>query len=387
MHPPAGRRVHWLELFFDLAMVAYIGMVAHTMHGDPGWSAAIGFFALLAAAWWAWVNATITLNLFGARVTPSIWVAVTIAMIAIGIMAAAVPDAFGDRAAAFAVGNAVIRIVWALPWLMSRATTGTPWWRPVSYSFFPAALWLLSIALPSPWRFALWAVAIAIEIVLLAFLGGQRRWLRDNLDLDHLLERVGLFVVIVFGESILAIIADLDEHWGTLPGVTAVLGFAAVSMLAWIFFGYATPAVERGLRRLQSRGNVGGLRDTVMYLPFVLVAGIVLFAAGIGTAVADAGHPLPLGAAVCLAAGVSLFFVSSTAESLRYGVRWTDIVVWGPAGIALPWLLVPVSAAVPAEGVVTAAVVLVAIMLVLNDVNARRVRTRRAGAPAPVDAG
>ena len=64
----------WLELFFDLVMVAYIGQIAHTMHGDPCGRRA-GFFALLAAAWWAWVNAAVTMNLFGVRVTPSIWVA------------------------------------------------------------------------------------------------------------------------------------------------------------------------------------------------------------------------------------------------------------------------------------------------------------------------
>ena len=32
-----GRRVHWLELFFDLVIVAYIGQIAHTIHGDPSW--------------------------------------------------------------------------------------------------------------------------------------------------------------------------------------------------------------------------------------------------------------------------------------------------------------------------------------------------------------
>ena len=50
--------MHWLELFFDLVMVAYIGQIAHTMHGDPSWLDGAVFFAFLAAAWWAWVNAT-----------------------------------------------------------------------------------------------------------------------------------------------------------------------------------------------------------------------------------------------------------------------------------------------------------------------------------------
>ena len=76
----SGRRAHWLELFFDLVMVVYISQVAHTVHGDPSWPDALVFFAFLAAAWWAWVNATLTMNLFGARITPSIWITVTIAI-------------------------------------------------------------------------------------------------------------------------------------------------------------------------------------------------------------------------------------------------------------------------------------------------------------------
>lgn len=366
--------MHWLELFFDLVMVVYIGQVAHFVHGDPSWNDGFTFIAFLAVAWWAWVNATVTMNLFGARVTASIWTAVTIAMVAIGVMAAAVPDALGDRAAAFAIGNAVIRLVWVLPWFMERRSTGVPWWRSVLYSVVPASLWLASIWVAPPWRYALWAVAVAIEIVLLIFLGGQQEWLRGALDVDHLAERVGLLVVIVFGESILTLITELDEHWTTSSGLVAVLGFAAVSMLAWIYFGYATSGVERGLRGLQLRGSVSGLRDTVMYLPFLLVAGITLLASALGTAVADAGHDLPAGAAICLSAGISLFFVASTAESLRYGAPWHRVMRWGPAGIVLPWVLVPLSAHVSAVAVVASCVVIIAVLLALSGINARSVR-------------
>jgi low temperature requirement protein LtrA len=371
-----GRRVHWLELFFDLVMVAYIGQVAHTMHGDPTALDAVAFFALLAAAWWAWVNSTVTMNLFGAQVTARIWLAVTVAALAIGIMAAAVPEAFTDRAAAFAIANAVIRLVWAVPWLLTARRTGTPWWRPVLYSGLPAALWLVSVVVPAPWQWMLWAAAVAIEITLLGFLRGQRTWLRDALDVDHLVERVGLLVVIVFGESVLAMIADLDGHWGYAAGITAVLGFAGVSMLAWSFFSYASSAVERGLHRLQLRGSIGGLRDTVMYLPYFLVAGVVLFAAGLGTAVAEAGHALPAGAAISLAAGLCLFFLSSVAESLRYGASWRDVVLWAPSGVVLPWLLVPLATAVSGEGVVAASTALIAVQIALTETNVRRMRSR-----------
>ena len=382
-HP--GRRVHWLELFFDLVMVAYIGQITHTMHGDPSWVDAVVFVAFLAAAWWAWVNATVTMNLFGARITPSIWTSVTIAMIAIGVMAVAVPDALGDRAAAFAIGNAVIRLVWVMPWFAHRRTIGLPWWRSMLYSVVPASLWLFSIWVAPPWQYALWAIAVAIEILLLSFLGGQRPWLRETLDVDHLVERVGLLVVIVLGESILTLITDLDAHWTVSSGLATVLGFGAVSMLAWIYFGYATSAAERGLRRLQTNGSIGALRDSVMYLPFLLVAGITLFAAALGTAVADSGHQLPAGAAICLSAGISLFFVASTAVSFRYGAPVRHTVLWGPAGILLPWALVPLSPYLAAEAVVAASAGVIAIVLALTEINARRVRAQLARRPTQGD--
>ena len=376
----SGRRVHWLELFFDLVMVAYIGQIAHTLHGDPSWADAVVFLAFLAAAWWAWVNATITMNLFGVRITPSIWVTVTIAMVALGLMAAAVPEALGERAAAFALGNALIRVVWAVPWFMSGRTSGQPWWQPVLYSLVPALLWLISIGVAAPWQYVFWAVAVAIEIALLGFLGRRRKWLSQAFDVEHLSERVGLLIVIVFGESILTIISELNEHWTATSGLSAILSFIAVSMLAWIFFGRASSAVTVGLHGLQLRGNVGGIRDTVMYLPFVLVAGVTLFASALGTAVADAGHPLPQGAAVSLSAGISLFFLASVAESLRYGSPARDVVIWAPTGVLLPWLLVPLAAGQPAETVVAASVGIIALMVALTEINARRKLTRQNGA-------
>jgi len=362
----AGRRVHWLELFFDLVMVVCIGQIARTMHGTPGVLDAVGFFVLLAAAWWAWVNASVTMNLFGARVTPAIWVAVAVAMAAIGLMAAAVPQAFGDRAAAFAAGNALIRLVWMLPWFLKRRTIGVVWWRPVLYNLVPVALWLSSIAVPATARYALWVVAVALEVVLLAGIGRRSEWLAARLDLGHAVERVELLVVIVFGESVLSVITPFAVHWSVSTGVTALLAFAGIALLAWVFFGRSTEALERGLRRLQAHSGLAGLRDTVMYLPYLLVAGVTLYAAGLGTAVAATGQRMPLAAAMCIAGGVSLFFVASSAVTLRYGAAWRTVARWGPAGIALPWLIVPLAAVTTAEVAVAATTAVIGALVALS---------------------
>lgn len=371
-----GRRVHWLELFFDLAMVVCIGQVARTLHGDPDPLDALAFFVLLAAVWWAWVNASVTMNLFGARVTPLIWVAVVLAMMAIGLMAAALPEALGERAGAFAAGNAAIRLIWMLPWFLKRRAIGVVWWRPLAYNVLPAALWIASIWLPAPWRYALWVLAVAIEVGLLTGISRRSAWLGTHLDLGHMIERVELVVVIVFGEAVFAVIGELAGHWSVVSGIAALLAFVAIALLAWLFFGYATVAAERGLRGLHERGSLAGLRDAVMYLPYALIAGITLLSAGLGTAVADAAAPLPVAAAACIGGGASLYFAASTAESLRYGALPRDVVLWGPAGILLPWLAVPAALILPAVGVVAVSAALIAVVVALGAGNDRRMRAR-----------
>ena len=156
--------------------------------------------------------------------------------------------------------------------------------------------------------------------------------------------------------------------------MTATLAFLAISLLAWVFFRYAPGSAEAGLRRLQSDGRMGALRDAVMYLPFLLIAGIAMFAAGLGTAVGEAGHTLDPGAALCIAGGIVLFSLANVVESLRYGVPWRDIALWGIPGVVLPWALVPISSAVTAGVVVAAVVVLIAVMIGLAEANRRRLR-------------
>jgi low temperature requirement protein LtrA len=376
--PTGGRRVHWAELLFDLVLVTAVGQIARGLHGDPdGWRFA-ATAALLAVVWWAWVNVSVTMNIFGARVTPAIWACVFAAMALVGMMAVAAPGAFGERAWAFALGNGLIRLVWMVPWSLKRRAVGRPWWRPVVYCLVPAALWLGSIPVPMPYGAVLWAVAVGLEVALLSGLGRRGGPLAERMDLDHLIERVTLVVVIAFGEALLSVISALDGRWAAASMAAAALGFTAVVALAWAFFAFAPAAVERGLHRLAAAGRLAPLRDAVMYLPFLLIAGIVMLAAGVGTAIADAPEVLPPGAVICLAAGVSLFAVASVAESLRYGAPWRDVAPWAPVGVVLPWVLMPLGALLSAVGVLIALACIVVLYATAVSLNARRVAVRRA---------
>jgi low temperature requirement protein LtrA len=60
-----GKRVSWVELYFDLIFVFAVGQTTHIMEVDPRWSGfgrALGLFVPL---WWAWVGFVVLYNRHG----------------------------------------------------------------------------------------------------------------------------------------------------------------------------------------------------------------------------------------------------------------------------------------------------------------------------------
>ena len=371
--PGAAERRHasWLELFFDLVFVGFVGQLALRLHGDPSASDFAVFILLFFPAWWLWIDVLLTTNLFGRRATGITWLVMITVMFAVGVMAAAVSADFPERAWAFSAGNALARLVMLPVWLFAAKKKSLDWWRPALYSGLTAVLWLASIAFPAPGIYIVWVVAMLIELVLSYAIGRQASWLRRALDIDHMAERIGLFVVIVFGESIFTLIVAASEHWNLASGATTLFGFIIVALLAWSFFTYGASLAERSWSELRARGDIAALRDTATYLPFFLVTGIVSMAAGLGTAVSEPDMPLPTGAAVALCGGIALFYATNGAVSLRYGLPFGRVLAWSAPGVIGPLVLAAVS------GLVTS-LILVAMMAGFLAVLVLTVRFRRA---------
>ena len=52
----AGRRVTWLELFFDLVFVAAVAQVAAPLQTDYSLAGLVRFTPLFGLIWWAWIG-------------------------------------------------------------------------------------------------------------------------------------------------------------------------------------------------------------------------------------------------------------------------------------------------------------------------------------------
>ena len=271
----AERHASWAELFFDLMAVAGVAALAHVL-GSGLDAAAIGLYALLFLTFWlSWTTFMLYSNVAAGQTRV---VRLLIGMFGLGVMAASVPDVahtvLGD-------GDSVRPLtVFTVAYIATRIYGSHSWQRGELLVDFPVAQytvgllpWFVSIWIGEPWKLALWAVGIGLDLLLVLVFSGSK--LLDqaqarrtgkgpvirgvSVDPDLLSERLGLFVIIVLGESVVEIVeAASDTRFSV--GLLAT-GLASFVLLAGMFglsvaFGYAgLPHLRPG--RIPTRAALG----------------------------------------------------------------------------------------------------------------------------------
>jgi low temperature requirement protein LtrA len=357
-----GRTVAWYELFFDLVFVVVVAISAHLIEVDTSVQTVLAFVLLFFPLWWAWVNLSVTSNLFGQRYR-AIGVLLIVAMPGPAAMAIAISAGIADYAWLYAAGAAWIRLVLLVMWLLPYRSNATRLarWRPFAYNLGTAAIWLASIAVPQPWQFLVWGAAVVVEVVLLAARSRNDNSIYSHASIGHALERLGLLVVIVIGEAVYLSVTGLAEH-PTLPGGAAALfGLVICALLARAFFAAGAPSAEAGLVAAQSKGSFGVMRDVIMYFPFLIVTGLTLIAAAIGIAVAHGEAPLELDARVVLAVGVAAFYAANAFVGLRLRRPLGPLLTLAIPGLLLPAVACLLTGSLP--GWATLASVALAVLL------------------------
>jgi low temperature requirement protein LtrA len=323
------RHATWLELFFDLVFVISIAEVVHTLEDYRSLGDFLGTAGLFVAVWWAWVGYTVYADRFDTD--DLLHRALVLAgMLAVIAMALSVHDALHGGAAQFALSFVAVRGIVLL--LNARARRHAAAARPllnlylVAFSI-GASLWLVSVFVPEPARYVLWGVALLIE--LSAPWVGRHQIARAPIHASHLVERFGLFTLIVLGESVISVAqgaADVD--WTAATVAAAVGGFVAVVGLWWLYFDRLEDAAIRSVLQ--------GLVWNYAHLP--LLAGLVSVAVGTEYAVIEASTgQLERATALSLGAGTALYLLATVVIGLAVR-RTADRVRWlalGAAALAL----------------------------------------------------
>ncbi|MDL9977916.1 low temperature requirement protein A [Microbacterium sp. ASV49] len=365
-------RADWMELFFDLVFVALIGQLSAGPRTTPTFAALGIFLALFASVWWSWVNLTFTVNIQVGMSRRALAGFMLAAMAAVGVIAVAAPEAVGDRAWLFALGNAALRAIMLGLWVRNSWGTGVgSRIRVLAYNGGTGIIWLVSAFVPSPARFVLWAVAIAIEIVLL-FVSAPGLLRRIGaINVEHLADRFGTLVIIALGESVLAIVIAVSTSFTPMSALAGLFALVITAGLAWAMFMFGIDAMRTGLGQLVARSDARGVVETVAFLPFLLVAGVMMLAGAVSLAIDAPAVPLPASAAAALGGGVILFYATNAAISLRYGTPWRTVLPWAIPAIILPLAVGFLALVVPAVWAAAAMAVVIAGIVTLSEVRAR----------------
>jgi low temperature requirement protein LtrA len=302
------RHATWLELFFDLVFVISIAEVVHTLEDYRTLADFAGTAGLFVAVWWAWVGYTVYADRFD---TDDLLhrVLVLAGMLAVIAMALSVHDALHGGSARFALAFVAVRGIVLL--LNARARRHAAAARPLLNLYLTAfsigaSLWLVSVLVPEPGRYLLWGVALVVE--LSAPWVGRHQIARAPIHASHLVERFGLFTLIVLGESVISVAqgaADVD--WTAATVTAAIGGFLAVACLWWLYFDRIDDGTVRSVLR--------GLIWNYTHLP--LLAALVSVAVGTEFAVREsATGTLERSTTLALGGGTALYLLATVVVGL-----------------------------------------------------------------------
>src|SRR3712207_1993002 len=156
-----SRSASRLELFFDLAFVLVVAELAIALREDVTPHGFAVFAGLFATVWWSWVSSTLYANRFDHDdVVYRLYKLGSMAAV-VGLAASA-SEATGERFTVFVLCHVALRVMLLLQY--HRAHRHVPEARPVTRLYLAGtavgtALWAVSLAVPRPAAYALWAAA------------------------------------------------------------------------------------------------------------------------------------------------------------------------------------------------------------------------------------
>ena len=270
------RRATWLELFFDLIFVVAIAQLAHNLNQHFSFSGLIEFAVLFIPVWWCWIGATFYDTRFDNDGLVDRLITL-LQMAIIAIMATNLHHGLESSAVGFALSYAAFRSVLVCQYLHAgyhvpeaRRLTN---WLVLGFSG-SVIFWLISIFVPAPWRFLCWGIGLIIDFGTPLTAG--ERVIQVPPDLSHTTERIGLFTIIVLGESIVAVVGGVSQiEWSINSIIIALLGLSIAFSFWWMYFDTVDNSPLYGMKQ-------GKMSIALTWLYAHLPLAIGLTATGVG---------------------------------------------------------------------------------------------------------
>jgi low temperature requirement protein LtrA len=326
-HPRGGvpLRVSTLELFFDLVFAFTLTQLTELLARDLSLTGVVQVLLIFGVLWWmyggyAWLTNTRTPDRVPERLL------LLVGMAGFLVVGLAIPHGFGpedaDSGAVLGLGYLIVVLVHtSLYYRLNRNIM-----RIAPFNITSALLVILAGEVDGPPVYALWAAALAVQVLspLIASPGG-----RFEIQPAHFVERHGALIIVALGESVAAvgITASREGVTGSLVAA-AVLGLALTACLWWTYFGTGDDdRAERAFTAADPGQRPGLALSAYFFAHIPMLLGVVAMAAGVLLTIGHAAQPHPVGQAIALSGGVALFLAGDAwfRAVLRIGTPWPRV--------------------------------------------------------------
>lgn len=310
------RRSSWLELFFDLVFVVAVSRLAHLLHDDHSLEGVATFFGLFLAVWWLWISFSYYADIFDAH---DLWdkAAMFAAMLGATVLAVTLDGGVAEDSSIFAgtfgVLFGLLAVLYAYAGRSEPAAAELSRWY-VTGSLTGSVLWFASLAVAPPGRYAVWALALVLNAAISGPVAYARMTSAPR-QVSHMPERFGLFIIVVLGEAVLAIVdGNTATPWDDVSTVVAVLGFLLAVGIWWVYFANFD---ERLIDRALSEGRAAQTRSFVYgYGHLVLYAAIAAFGVGLELAIEESAEQAGVAVNWVAMGSIAVYLLMLTAAQL-----------------------------------------------------------------------
>ena len=307
------RHVTWLELFFDLVFVVIISQLSHFLLHEVSLLRFLEFLFLFIPVWWSWIGTTFYSTRFysddlGHRLL------LLLQMGGAGAMAVNISGAFNNTFSGFAISYAFMRFILIVEYIrvfktaIKSSKSANPLVKRYIIGFSIAAIiWFISAFVTvSEIRTGLWIIALIIDFATPITAGKLHSQFAPHLY--HLPERMGLFTLIVLGESIVSIVIGMtDQVWNIYSVIVSSLGLCISFSLWWLYFDGSG---RFPIQILKEKGNIA-IYSIWLYTHFPLVVAITAVGVGIRRLISNEQYSTLTNPDLWLLCGsVSIFLVS-----------------------------------------------------------------------------
>jgi low temperature requirement protein LtrA len=321
---PERRSVSTLELFFDLVFVFAITQLTAVLSSHPSALSVLQVLLLFGVLWWmfggyVWLTNAVPPD------RPIRKLLLLAAMVGFLMMALAIPTAFAGGGIVFGVGYLAVILIHGGLFASAQVGSGMAGILRVAPLNIVAALVILAAGfLSGPIVYVAWAVAFALEVTT-SFVVRPEGFV---IEPSHFVERHGLLLIIVLGESIVAIsVGAAGQPLDASLLVASGMALLIATCLWWLYFNDDDDRAEEAMIQAPPERRMRIALNAFFYAQIPMILGIVGFAAGVKAAIGHAFDPLPSYAALALGLGVGLYMAGDVLLRLSIGwghawIRW-----------------------------------------------------------------